>query len=42
MNKEIIGINIDSKNTIIGTYKKGLFQIVASEISELSLPTVVF
>ena len=41
MSKDIIGINIGSKNTVIGTYKKGVFQIVVSETSARSLPTVV-
>ena len=41
MSKDIIGINIGSKNTIIGTYKKGVFSIVVSETSARSLPTVV-
>ena len=41
MSKDIIGINIGSKNTVIGTYKKGVFAIVVSETSARSLPTVV-
>ena len=41
MSKDIIGINIGSKNTVIGTYKKGFFQIVVSETSARVLPTVV-
>ena len=41
MSKDIIGVNIGSKNTIIGTYKKGVFEIVVSETSARSLPTVV-
>ena len=41
MSKDIIGINIGSKNTIIGTYKTGYFQIVVSETSARTLPTVV-
>ena len=41
MSKDIIGINIGSKNTVIGTYKKGIFQIVLSETSARILPTVV-
>ena len=41
MSKDIIGINIGSKNTVIGTYKKGFFQIVVSETSARALPTVV-
>jgi len=41
MSKDIIGINIGSKNTVIGTYKSGYFQIVVSETSARTLPTVV-
>jgi molecular chaperone DnaK (HSP70) len=41
MSKDIIGINIGSKNTVIGTYKKGLFQIILSDTSARILPTVV-
>ena len=41
MSKDIIGINIGSKNTIIGTYKKGIFEIVLSETSARIQPTVV-
>ncbi len=41
MSKDIIGINIGSKNTVIGTYKKGVFEIVVSETSARSLPTAV-
>lgn len=41
MSKDIIGINIGSKNTIVGTYKTGTFQIVVSETSARTLPTVV-
>ena len=41
MSKDIIGLNIGSKNTVIGTYKKGIFQIVLSETSARILPTVV-
>lgn len=41
MSKDIIGINIGSKNTVIGTYKKGIFEIVLSETSARILPTVV-
>ena len=41
MSKDIIGLNIGSKNTIIGTYKNGTFEIVVSETSARSLPTAV-
>ena len=41
MSKDIIGINIGSKNTVIGTYKNGVFGIVLSETSARILPTVV-
>ena len=41
MSKDIIGLSIGSKNTIVGTYKKGTFEIVVSETSARSLPTVV-
>ena len=41
MSKDIIGLNIGSKNTVIGTYKNGIFQIVLSETSARILPTVV-
>ena len=41
MSKDIIGINIGSKNTIIGTYKTGIFEIVVTETSARSVPTVV-
>jgi len=41
MSKDIIGINIGSKNTVIGTYKSGYFQIVVSETSARTIPTVV-
>ena len=41
MSKDIIGINIGSKNTVIGTYKTGIFQIVVSETSARTMPTVV-
>ena len=38
MSKDIIGINLGSKNTVVGTYKKGVFEIVVSETSARSLP----
>ena len=41
MNKDIIGINIGSKNTVIGTYNKGIFQIVLSDTSSRTIPTVI-
>ena len=42
MSKDIIGINIGSKNTIIGTYNKsGIFEIVVTDTSSRTLPTVV-
>ena len=41
MSKDIIGVNIGSKNTVIGTYKKGIFEIVLSETLARTLPTVV-
>lgn len=41
MNKDIIGISIGSKNTVIGTYKKGVFQIVLSDTSSRTIPTVI-
>ena len=41
MSKDIIGINIGSKNTVIGTYNKGIFSIVVTETSARALPTVV-
>ena len=41
MSKDIIGINIGSQNTIIGTYKTGIFEIVVSETSARTIPTVV-
>ena len=41
MNKNIIGINIGSKNTVIGTYKNGVFEVVLSDISSRNIPTIV-
>ena len=41
MSKEIIGINIGSSNTVIGTYKNGVFEVVLSETSSRVIPTVV-
>ena len=41
MSKDIIGISIGSKNTVIGTYKKGIFEVVLSETSARCMPTVV-
>ena len=41
MSKDIIGINLGSKNTVVGTYKNGVFEIVVSETSARSLPTAV-
>ena len=41
MSKDIIGISIGSKNTVIGTYKNGTFEVVLSETSSRSTPTVV-
>ena len=41
MSNDIIGINIGSKNTVIGTYNKGIFQIVLSDTSSRTIPTVI-
>ena len=41
MSKDIIGISLGSKNTVVGTYKNGVFEIVVSETSARSLPTAV-
>ena len=41
MSKEIIGINIGSSNTVIGTYKNGVFEVVLSDTSSRVIPTVV-
>ena len=41
MSKDIIGINIGSKNTVIGTYKKGTFEVILSETSSRTIPTVI-
>ena len=41
MSKGIIGISIGSKNTVIGTYKNGSFEVILSETSSRSTPTVV-
>ena len=41
MSKEIIGINVGSKNTIIGTYEKGRFKIIPSGTSSRTIPTVI-
>ena len=42
MSKDIIGISLGSKNTVVGTYNKnGVFEIVVSETSARSLPTAV-
>ena len=41
MSKDLIGISIGSKNTVIGTYKNGTFEVVLSETSSRSTPTVV-
>ena len=40
MNKDIIGINLGSKNTIIGAYQSGIFKLI-KENSQKSIPTVV-
>ena len=41
MSKDIIGISIGSKNTIIGTYDKGSFKVVTSDTSSRTIPTVI-
>ena len=41
MNNDIIGINIGSKNTVVGAYIKGSFKIILSESSSRSIPTVI-
>ena len=41
MSKEIIAINVGSKNTIIGTYEKGRFKIIPSGTSSRTIPTVI-
>ena len=41
MSKDIIGINLGSKNTLVGTYKNSVFEIVVNETSASSLPTAV-
>ena len=41
MNDDIIGINIGSKNTVVGAYIKGSFKIILSESSARSIPTVI-
>ena len=37
----MIGINIGSRNTSIGTYDKGIFKLILSETSSRTIPTVV-
>ena len=41
MDKNIIGICIGSANTVIGTYNKGVFEVVLSEHSSRTIPTIV-
>ena len=41
MSKDIIGINVGSKNTIIGTYDKGTFKVIPSDTSSRTIPTVI-
>ena len=41
MSKDILGISIGSKNTVLGAYKKGSFQVVLSETSSRTIPTVI-
>ena len=41
MDKDIIGICIGSANTVIGTYNKGVFEVVLSEQSSRTIPTIV-
>ena len=41
MNDDIIGINIGSKNTVIGAYIKGSFKIILSESSARTIPTAI-
>ena len=41
MSNDIIGINIGSKNTVIGTYKNGIFQVILSDTSSRTIPTVI-
>ena len=41
MSKDIIGISIGSKNTVIGTYKKGTFEVILSETSSRTIPTII-
>ena len=41
MSKDVIGISIGSKNTVIGTYKKGTFEVILSETSSRAIPTVI-
>ena len=41
MSKDIIGISVGSKNTIIGTYDKGSFKVITSDTSSRTIPTVI-
>ena len=41
MSKNIIGISVGSKNTVIGTYNKGTFQIILSDTSSRTIPTII-
>ena len=41
MSKEIIGISVGSKNTVIGTYEKGIFKVILSDTSSRTIPTII-
>ena len=41
MNDDVLGISIGSKNTVITTYNKGVFQVVLSDTSSRTIPTVI-
>ena len=41
MSKDILGISIGSKNTVLGTYKNGSFEVILSETSSRTIPTII-
>ena len=39
--KDVLGISVGSRNTVIGTYKNGVFKIILSDTSSRTIPTVI-
>ena len=39
--QDVLGISVGSRNTVIGTYKNGVFKIILSDTSARTIPTVI-